>query len=307
MRPLLLRQPPPKQPSTRPSPQPSQPKRPRRRLRQPRRRLPLPRRLQPQRRRLRQSRRRLPRPRRLQSRRRLQPQPPTPTRAPTPTPTPAPTPTTATDLASVVERVRLSVVQVLTNSSTGSGVIVDVDNDGRAVIVTNHHVIEVGGTVNVLVNDANPYPATILGFDARKDLAVLSICCSTGFRASRLSSQTELPAGSTVFTMGYPLGVSRATVTRGIVSAVWFDQTTARWLVQTDAAINRATAVGRSSPWTATLWASTRTSLEKRCQEYPLRVSATPFLLERSAKRSLPCWPVRGRASLHPHPTPLWS
>ena len=133
---------------------------------------------------------------------------------------------------------------MLTNSSTGSGVIVDVDSDGRAVIVTNYHVIEVGGAVNVLVNDANSYPATILGFDARKDLAVLSICCSTGFRASRLSSQTELPAGSTVFTMGYPLGVSRATVTRGIVSAVWFDQTTARWLVQTDAAINPGNSGG---------------------------------------------------------------
>ena len=120
----------------------------------------------------------------------------------------------------------------------------EVESNGRALIVTNHHVIDGGGSVEVLVNDANRYPAAILGFDATKDLAVLSICCSAGFRASPLSNETELADGSTVFTMGYPLGVGRATVTRGIVSSSWFDQEAGRWMVQTDAAINPGNSGG---------------------------------------------------------------
>ncbi len=148
------------------------------------------------------------------------------------------------DLASIVESVRLSVVRVSTSSGTGSGVIVEVESNGSAVIVTNHHVIDGGGAVDVLVNDSDRYSATVLGFDASKDLAVLRICCSAGFRASPLSSGTELADGSTVFTMGYPLGVGRATVTRGIVSGWWFDQEEGRWMVQTDAAINPGNSGG---------------------------------------------------------------
>ena len=84
----------------------------------------------------------------------------------------------APDLATVVEGVRSSVVKVSTASGTGSGVIVEVESNGSALVVTNYHVIEGGGAVDVLVNDSDRYGATVLGFDASKDLAVLRICCS---------------------------------------------------------------------------------------------------------------------------------
>ena len=131
-----------------------------------------------------------------------------------------------------------------TSSGTGSGVIVEVESNGSAVVVTNYHVIDDGGAVDVLVNDSDRYSATVLGFDASKDLAVLRICCSADFGASSLSSGTELADGSTVFTMGYPLGVGRATVTRGIVSGSWFEQEAGRWMVQADAAINPGNSGG---------------------------------------------------------------
>ena len=169
---------------------------------------------------------------------------PTPTSTPTPTPTHTPTAVPAPDLTAIVARVRPSVVRVSTPSSTGSGVIVEVDSSGRAVVVTNHHVVEGGNRVEVLVNDTSQYTATLLGFDANKDLAVLSICCSASFQASPLSGQNELADGATVFTMGYPLGVGRATVTRGVVSSMWFQQNAARWMVQTDAAINPGNSGG---------------------------------------------------------------
>ena len=44
--------------------------------------------------------------------------------------------------------------------------------------------------------------------------------------------------------MGYPLGISQASVTRGVVSRVHFDAASGRWLVQTDAPINPGNSGG---------------------------------------------------------------
>ena len=133
-------------------------------------------------------------------------------------------------------------VKVIAGSATGSGVIVDVESSGRAAVVTNHHVIASGGSLRVLVNDTDAYVATLLGSDAGKDLAVLSICCSPGFRAASFGDASSLPIGTHVFAMGYPLGVSKVSVTSGIVSRTYRDGN--RWVVQTDAAINSGNSGG---------------------------------------------------------------
>ena len=122
--------------------------------------------------------------------------------------------------------------------------IVEVEAGGRAVVVTNHHVIAGGGAVTVVVNDVSRYPATILGFDAAKDLAALRICCSTGFRAAPIGDATALRVGDAVFAMGYPLGINQASVTSGVVSRVHFEAASGRWLVQTDAPINPGNSGG---------------------------------------------------------------
>ena len=122
--------------------------------------------------------------------------------------------------------------------------VVEVEAGGRAVVVTNHHVIAGGGAVTVVVNDVSRYPATILGFDAAKDLAALRICCSTGFRAAPIGDATALRVGDAVFAMGYPLGINQASVTSGVVSRVHFEAASGRWLVQTDAPINPGNSGG---------------------------------------------------------------
>ena len=109
-------------------------------------------------------------------------------------------------------------------------------------MVTNHHVIQSGGSLRVLVNDSDAYVATLLGSDAGKDLAVLSICCSPGFRAASFGDASSLLIGTHVFAMGYPLGVSKVSVTSGIVSRTDHDGN--RWFVQTDAAINPGNSGG---------------------------------------------------------------
>ena len=171
---------------------------------------------------------------------------PTPTGRPTaaPTATALPIATPSQDLATVVARVRPSVVRVSTTHGTGSGVIIEVDSAGRATVVTNQHVVEGATSATVLVNDSEDYRGAIQGSDALKDLAILTICCSTTFVAVPFSAREELPAGTTVFAMGYPLGFSQATITLGTVSANWSDDVGGRRLIQTDAPINPGNSSG---------------------------------------------------------------
>ena len=182
------------------------------------------------------------------------PSTPTPPPVPTPAPTPAPileaptplstaTPSPPRDLSSVVSRVRPSVVQVIAGDESGSGVIVEVDEKGTGLVLTNFHVVRQGVSIDVVVNDSTSYPAKFLGYDTDKDLAALEICCSTGFQAIPLAGQ-QLTPGEAVFAMGYPLGSNQASITSGVVSRVMFHDTTDRWLVQTDAAINPGNSGG---------------------------------------------------------------
>ena len=134
-------------------------------------------------------------------------------------------------------------VKVIIGSGSGSGVIVEVDNQGAALVVTNYHVVDQGGDISVTVNDSTSYQAVFFGYDAGKDLAALEICCSNQFRATPLA-RTPVTAGESVFAMGYPLGINQASVTSGVVSRVQFDQAGQRWLIQTDAPINPGNSGG---------------------------------------------------------------
>ena len=182
---------------------------------------------------------------------------PTPTPTPRPTATPTPTPTveptpeeTATptpepiDLVALAALVRPSVVKVSTDTAAGSGVIVEVDGAGKAVVVTNYHVIE-GGSANirVLADDGSSYEATLLGSDGSADLAALSVCCSASFQAAGLS-ETRPGQGADVFALGYPLDSDSAVLTRGIVSGVSLDTELDRWELQTDASLNPGNSGG---------------------------------------------------------------
>ena len=167
----------------------------------------------------------------------------TPTLAPAPTQMPTATPATTRNLSSVVSEVRPSVVQVIAGAGSGSGVIVEVDERGAGLVLTNYHVVRQGDDIDVIVNDSSSYPARFLGYDTEKDLAALEICCSAQFHAVPLAGE-QLTPGEAVFAMGYPLGSGQALITSGVVSRVMFDNATQRWLVQTDAAINPGNSGG---------------------------------------------------------------
>ena len=140
--------------------------------------------------------------------------PPPPTSSPTPspaeTPTPTATPAPPSTPAELVMRVQQSIVQVKARSggaffgltNAGSGFIFAVEGT-TAFIATNHHIIDGSDSVEVQTRDLSTYDALVLGWDAEKDVAVLSICCSLDFSALQWDDASP-SEGVAVIAVGYP-------------------------------------------------------------------------------------------------------
>ncbi len=134
-------------------------------------------------------------------------------------------------------------------SSSGSGVIYSSDG----YIITNKHVVEYAisynGSVDVyLPDDTNTaIPATIVGYDAAYDLAVLKID-RTGLDAITIGTSADLKVGQRVVAVGNPGGLQFiGSVSVGYLSGVNrelnIDSFTMS-LLQTDAAINPGNSGG---------------------------------------------------------------
>ena len=170
--------------------------------------------------------------------------------------------TSPPSITEVVARILPSVVKILNPElrSQGSGVIYRIDGQ-NAYIITNAHVIRTAARVTVTVGNRKDYEGTVLGVDDKRDLAVVRICCHTGFQAVDFGDSEQLEIGDSVLAIGYPVdsilpkdavqprvivnpGEVSATVTRGIVSAVRYDSENDRELLQTDAPSNPGNSGG---------------------------------------------------------------
>ncbi|WAP52713.1 trypsin-like peptidase domain-containing protein [Arthrobacter sp. ATA002] len=105
------------------------------------------------------------------------------------------------------------------SSGTGSGIILD--DDGH--ILTNTHVVTLGGTaaspsVEVQLNDGRVFSATVVGTDPLSDLAVIKIDAND-ITPAALGNSNDLNVGDSVIAIGAPLGLA-GTVTDGIVSTL---------------------------------------------------------------------------------------
>lgn len=119
--------------------------------------------------------------------------------------------------------------------STGTGIILTEDG----YIVTNAHVVAGAREVLVYFSDNSSLPASLVGFAADEDLAVLKVEAA-GLTPAEFGDSGLLRCGDPVAALGDPLGY-RSTITEGIVSAldreVEVDGIPMN-LIQTSAAIN---------------------------------------------------------------------
>ena len=142
-----------------------------------------------------------------------------------------------------MKHVRPAVVRIHATSGYGTGVIFETQGQ-TGYVMTNYHIIQGHAQVNVIVNDSTTYLGSVLGSDRIRDLAVVSICCSS-FQTLSFGNSANLQPGDEVVAIGYALGLSgEATVTRGIVSAVRYDESHRSDVIQTDAALNPGNSGG---------------------------------------------------------------
>jgi serine protease Do len=124
----------------------------------------------------------------------------------------------------------------------GSGFFISAD--GYAV--TNNHVVEGSGSIEIQTNDQKSYPAKVVGADPMSDLALLKVDGRNDFVYVELADATPR-VGDWVLAVGNPFGLG-GTVTAGIVSARERDigADSNDHLIQIDASINQGDSGGPS-------------------------------------------------------------
>lgn len=123
----------------------------------------------------------------------------------------------------------------------GSGFIIS--DDGT--IVTNNHVVENGTKITVTLDDGTELPATLVGTDAKNDIAVLKVEAKGKLPTVQWGDSDALRLGDPVLAIGDPFGIG-TTVTSGIVSARGRDLHNGPYddFIQVDAAINHGNSGG---------------------------------------------------------------
>ncbi len=192
-------------------------------------------------------------------------------------------------MPSVVAITNRSVSDVMTffgtysqeSTSTGSGIIIG-KNDAELLIVTNYHVVanakelsvvfsavesrlemqaqqSDSGVIENKVDDDSIPPATVKGYDAAKDLAVVAVSLDEipedilkEIKIATIGDSSTLKPGDQVVAIGNALGYGQS-VTTGIISAVNRKitmessdgfSTVTNTFIQTDAAINQGNSGG---------------------------------------------------------------
>lgn len=139
----------------------------------------------------------------------------------------------------ITKEVTPTVVSILTQGGSGSGVIIREDG----IILTNAHVVRGARAVQVGLATGNTVEGRVLGAASTIDIAVVDIP-GRDLPVAPLGDSDDLEAGQATVAIGNPVGLER-TVTTGVLSAI--DRTLgvgSEELLQTDAAINPGNSGG---------------------------------------------------------------
>jgi putative serine protease PepD len=129
---------------------------------------------------------------------------------------------TGANVAAIAAAVSPSVVQITTQTasgtSTGTGIILTANGQ----ILTNYHVISGavsdGGSISITFNNGAKTTGTVTGTDKSSDIAVITASGAGGLHPAVLGNSSALSVGDPVVAIGNPDGLT-GTVTSGIISA----------------------------------------------------------------------------------------
>ncbi|MEM6777219.1 MAG: trypsin-like peptidase domain-containing protein [Planctomycetota bacterium] len=126
----------------------------------------------------------------------------------------------------------------------GTGVVID----ERGFVVTNYHVVQDVGDINVTLHDGTSTRADLIASDARSDLALVKLRVDQPLPTIPRGRSDDLMIGETVIAIGNAFGYVH-TSTQGIISALHRDipvneTQEYRDLIQTSAGINPGNSGG---------------------------------------------------------------
>ena len=141
---------------------------------------------------------------------------------------------------SIYEKINPAIVsvdsQLSDGLSCGTGCIID----KSGVILTSAHVIDIGKTVIVTMNNGQNYNAKVIKhLGENKDIALLKIDVPRELKTVKLGNSEKIKVGQKVWAIGKPFGFN-GTLTQGIISRIDY----AKNRIQTDAAINPGSSGG---------------------------------------------------------------
>jgi serine protease Do len=129
----------------------------------------------------------------------------------------------------------------------GSGVIVD----PAGLVITNYHVVQRAGSIEVRLWNGKSYPAVLVGYDQPNDLCLLRLegefAATEALTSANFARSEDLLLGETVISIGNPFGLEHS-VSMGVLSA--FNRSLSEGnvsfsdIIQTDAAINPGNSGG---------------------------------------------------------------
>ena len=132
--------------------------------------------------------------------------------------------------------------QQIPQEKTGYGSAFFISKDGY--LLTNHHVVEDASKVTIMLNDRREIDATVVGSDARTDVALLKVQ-GTSYPELRTGNVDQLRVGEPVLAIGSPFGFDYS-ASAGIVSAKMRNMMgeTSVPFIQTDVALNPGNSGG---------------------------------------------------------------
>lgn len=97
----------------------------------------------------------------------------------------------------------------------GTGIVLR----SNGIVLTNYHVVEGSTQIRVVTGDAKNYTATVIGYDATKDIAVLQLADASGLTTASLDTATAV-VGDKVTAIGQGGGQGVLYTTSGSVTAL---------------------------------------------------------------------------------------
>ncbi|HQW45494.1 MAG TPA: trypsin-like peptidase domain-containing protein [Chitinophagaceae bacterium] len=141
-------------------------------------------------------------------------------------------------LSEIIESFKVSVIQIATQQSTGTGFYLNEYN----LIITNHHVIKGNGDVTIKGKTFPKQFTKVVFYDSKYDIAFLMPPHEIQFPEIKLGDYKQLRDGDDILAIGHPYGLNYSS-TQGVISRVDRVQNGLNY-IQIDAAINPGNSGG---------------------------------------------------------------